>query len=78
MGDRLWETSLLTLLSNCKLKDINKNDEFAWFYECLLKKIYQLRSENCSGGKLSKIHITDLVVTNAIGDKLPMFVTGKA
>ena len=34
--------------------------------------------EKCSGGKLSKIRITDLAVANAVGDKLPMFVIEKA
>ena len=34
--------------------------------------------EKCSGGKLSKICITDLAVANAVGDKLPMFVIEKA
>ena len=35
-------------------------------------------SDKCSGGKLSKIRITGLAVANAVGDKLPMFVIGKA
>ena len=40
-------------------------------------KPYQLKSEKCSGGKLSKIHITGLTAANAVGDKLTMFVIGK-
>ena len=37
------------------------------------------KSEKCSGGQLnlSKIRITGLTAPNAVGDKLPMFVTGK-
>ena len=32
----------------------------------------------CSGGKLSKFRITGMASANAAGDKLPMFVIGKA
>ena len=37
------------------------------------------KSEKCSGGQLnlSKIRITGLAAPNTVGDKLPMFVTGK-
>lgn len=59
-------------------KDIYNADKFGLFYECLLNKIYQHKSEMCSGGKLSKIDITGLAVANVVGDKLPMFVIEKA
>ena len=72
------ETSLPTLLSNYQLKDIYNTQKFGSFYECLPNKTYQPKSENCSGGKSSKIRITGLAVANAVGDKLPMFVIGKA
>ena len=78
MVDGWWETSLPTLLSNYKLKDIYNADEFGLFYQCLPNKTYQLKSEKCSGGKLSKIRITGLAAANAVGEKLPMFVIGKA
>ena len=38
---------------------------------------YQLKSEKCSGGKLSKVRITGMAAANAVGDKIPMFLTGK-
>ena len=41
-------------------------------------KIYQLKSEKCAGGKLSKVHITGMAPANAAGNKLLMFVIGKA
>ena len=47
-------------------------------YECLPNKTDQVQSQNGSGGKLSKIRITGLAVLNAVGNKLPMFVIGKA
>ena len=72
------ETTLPTLLSNYGLKDIYNADEFGLFYQCLPDKSYQLKSEKCSGGKHSKIRITGLAAANAVGDKLPMFVIGKA
>ena len=72
------ETSLPTILSNYDLKDIYKADEFGLFYQCLPNKTYQLKSEKYYRGKLSKICITGMTVANATGDKLSMFVTGKA
>ena len=73
-----WETSLPTLLSNYELKNIYNADEFGLFYQCLPDITYQLKSEKCSGGKLSKIRITGLAAANALGEKLPMFAIGKA
>ena len=74
-----WKEILLpTLLSNYELKDICNADEFGLFYKCVINKTYQLKSEKCSGGKLSKIRITGMAAANAVGDKIPMFVIGKS
>ena len=35
-------------------------------------------SEKCYGEKVSKLRITDTAAADAMGDKLPMFVIGKA
>ena len=72
------ETALPTLLSNYGLENIYNADEFGLFYQCLPDKSYQLKTEKCSGGKHSKIRITGLAAANAVGNKLPMFVIGKA
>ena len=48
------------------------------FYQCLPHKLYRLKTEQFSGGKHSKIRITALAAANAVGNKLPMFVIGKA
>ena len=72
------ETSLATLLSNYELKDIYNADEFGLFYKCVINKTYQLKSEKCSGGKLSKIRITGMAAANPVGDKIPVFVIGKS
>ena len=72
------ETSLPTLLSNYELNDIYKADQFRLFYKCAINKTYQLKSEKCSGGKLSKIRITAMAAANAVGDKISMFVIGKS
>ena len=69
MFDGWWGTPLPTMPSNYELKDIYNADEFGLFYECLPNKTYQIKSENSSDGKLSK--------TRTVGDKWPMFVTGK-
>ena len=75
----VWsETSLPTLLYNYDLKDIYNADEFGLFYQRVPNKTYQLKSEKFSGGKLSKVRITGMASANAVGDKLPMFVIGKA
>ena len=66
-----------TLLSNFDLKGIYNADEFGLFYQCLPNKTYQLKSEKCFVGKLSKIRITGMAAENAMGDKLPTFVIGK-
>ena len=66
-----------TLLSNLDLKGIYNADEFGLFYQCLPNKTYQLKSEKCFVGKLSKIRITGMAAENAMGDKLPTFVIGK-
>ena len=72
------EISLPTLLSNYELKDIYNTDQFGLFYKCLINKTYQLKSEKCAGGTLSKIRITGMAEANAVGDKISMFVNGKS
>ena len=72
------ETALPTLLSNYGLENIYSAEEFGLFYQSLPDKSYQLKIEKYSGGKHSKIKITGLAVSNAIGNKQPMFVVGKA
>ena len=72
------ETSLTTLLSNYELKNIYNADEFGLFFQCLPNKTYQVKSEKWSGGKLSEIRFTGMAAANAVGEKLPMFVIGKA
>ena len=47
-------------------------------FQIAINKTYQLKSEKCSGGKLSKIRITGMAVANAVGDKIPMFAIGKS
>ena len=42
------------------------------------RQVLQLKTEKCSGGKHSKIRITDLAAANAVGNKLPVFVFCKA
>ena len=72
------DTSLPTLLSNYSLENICNADEFGLFFQCLPNKSIHIKSEKCSGGKHIKIRITGLAVAKAVGEKLPMFVIGKA
>ena len=72
------ETTLPTLLSNYGLENIYNGDKLGLFYHCLADKSYQLKTKKCSGGKRSKIRITGLAAANAVGNKMPTFVIGKA
>ena len=72
------ETTLSTILSGYPLENIFNADEFGLFYQCLPNKTLHLKGEKCSGGKHSKIRLTGLAAGNAYGERLPMFVIGKA
>ena len=72
------ETTLPTILSQYELGDIYNADEFGLFYKALPSQSLQLKSEKCTGGKLSKVRVTGLAAANAVGEKLPMFVIGKS
>ena len=75
----LWtDTRLPTILSCYPLGNIFNSDEFGLFFQCLPNKTLHLKGEKCSGGKHSKIHLTGLAAGNAYGERLPMFVIGKA
>ena len=74
-----WKkTHLPTILSRYELKDIFNADEFGLFYQALPSKSMHFKNEQCSGGKFSKVRLTGLAAVNATGEKLPMFVIGKA
>ena len=72
------ETTLPTILSRYPLENILNADEFGLFYQCLPNKTLHLKGEKCSGRKHSKIRLTGLAAGNAYGERLPMFVIGKA
>ena len=72
------ETTLPTILSRYPLENIFNADEFGLFYQCLPNKTLYLKGEKCSGGKLSKIRLTGSAAGNAYGERLQMFVIGKA
>ena len=71
------ETTLSTILSGYPLENIFNADEFGLFYQCLPNKTLHLKGEKRSGGKHSKIRLTELAAGNAYGERLPMFVIGK-
>ena len=72
------ETSLPTLLSNYKFEDIFNADEFGLFCQSLPSTTYHLSGEKCSGGKNSKVKLTDMAVAHVTGKKLEMFLIGKS
>ena len=66
------------LLSKYALCDIFNTDEFGLLYKALPDKSMHLKSENCVGGKCSKVRLIGLAAASAAGEKLPMFVIGKS
>ena len=72
------EATLPTILSSYKLEDIYNADKFGLFYQALPNKTLHLKSERCVGGKHSKIRLTGMAASNAVGEKLAMFVIGKS
>ena len=74
-----WEeTTLPTLLARYQLKDIFNVDEFGLFYEALPSKSLHFRGKRCSGGKHSKVRLTEMATSNALGEKIPMYVIEKS
>ena len=73
-----FETRLPTILSNYSLADIYNADEFGLFYQALPSKTMHFKDEKCVGGKFSKQRLTGLAAGNALGQKLSMFIIGKA
>ena len=52
-------------------------ESFGLFYEALPSKSLHFRGKRCSGGKLSELRLIEITASNALGEKIPMFVTGK-
>ena len=73
-----FETTLPTILPNYALADIYNADEFGLFYQALPSNTLHFRDEKCVGGKFSKQRLTGLAASNALGQKLPIFIIGKA
>ena len=48
------------------------------FYQCLPNKRFHLKNEKCIGGNHSKVRLSGMTAGNVKGERLPMFVIGKA
>ena len=72
------ETSLPTILSRYKLKDIYNVNEFGLFYQGFPKKALHMKDEKCSGGKHGKLQLTEMAASSAARENLPIFVIGKS
>ena len=74
-----WEeTTLPTILARQQLKDIFNADEFGLFYEALPLKSFHFKGKGCSDGKHSKMRLTRMAASNALGEKILMFLIGKS
>ena len=72
-----WEEATLpTILARYQLIDIFNADEFGLLYEALPSKSLRFRGKRCSGGKHNKVQLTGMAASNALGEKIPMFVIG--
>ena len=73
-----WEeTTLPTILARYQLKDIFNVDEFGLLYEVLPSKSLHFRGKRCSGGKHNKVRLTGMAASNALGEKISIFLIGK-
>ena len=72
-----FETRLPTFLPNYLVADIYNTDEYALLYQALPSKSMHLKKEKCVGGDFSKQRLTGLATSNALAQKLPMFIIGK-
>ena len=74
-----WEeTTLSRILAMYQLKDTFNADDFGLFYKALSSNSLLFRGKRCSGGKHSKVWLTGVATSNALDEKLPMFVIGKS
>ena len=70
-----WEEKTLPkILARYQLEDIVNADEFGLFYKALLSKYLHFQGKRCSGGKHSRVRLTGMAASNALGE----FVIGKS
>ncbi|XP_071054692.1 tigger transposable element-derived protein 6-like [Onthophagus taurus] len=69
---------LPTFLLGYRSEDIFNADESGLFFRALPNKTLALKSEKCTGGKLSKERLTVLFCVNSVGEKEELLVIGKS
>ena len=72
------EKTLQKTLARYQLKDIFNANDFGLFFKALQSKSLHFRGQRYSGGKHSKMQLTGMAESNALGEKIPMFVIGKS
>lgn len=73
------QTDVPTLITDYAPRDIFNADETGLFFNVLPCKTFSFKGEACHGGKLSKVRLTVLLITNSDGsEKLPPLVIGKS
>ena len=74
----VWEQNDLPMIfSRYELRDIYNADDFGLWW-LLSTKTFYLKGERCARGKICKVRLTSLAVTNGIGEILPKLVIVKA
>ncbi|XP_054630194.1 tigger transposable element-derived protein 4-like isoform X2 [Dunckerocampus dactyliophorus] len=73
-----WKQKLPDLCDGYALRDIYNMDETGLFYRTSIDSTLRFRGADCSGGKRSKERITLMLCANALGEKEPAMVIGKA
>lgn len=67
-----------SLLRGYSAHDVYNADETGLFYRALPNKTLALKSEKCTGGKMSKERLTIMHCVSMAGNKEPLLVIGKA
>lgn len=75
----MWkEERLPEIQRNFQRKDIFNADECGLFWKVMPDRTLSFKKDKCSGGKKSKERITVVVGASAMGEKLPLWIIGKA
>ncbi|XP_054631460.1 tigger transposable element-derived protein 4-like [Dunckerocampus dactyliophorus] len=73
-----WKQKLRDLCDGYAFRDIYNMDETGLFYKASIDSTLHFKGTDCSGGKQSKERITLMLCANALGEKEPAMVIGKA
>ena len=74
----LGRDNLTNNIARHQLRDIFNAHEFGLFYQALPSKSLHFRGKRCSSEKHTKVRLTKMAGSNALDEKISMFVIGKS